>query len=104
MVAQRRSEREAYVAEASGELASELEKAGIQAEISSRAKHFYSIYEKMVKRGKEFNEIYDLTAMRVIAEREGARAEATATRCSGSSTRCGSPCPVASRTTWPCRS
>ena len=49
MVAQRRSEREAYVAEASGELASELEKAGIEAEISARAKHFYSIYEKMVK-------------------------------------------------------
>ncbi len=69
MVAQRRSEREAYVAEASGVLASELEKAGIRAEISARAKHFYSIYEKMVKRGKEFNEIYDLTAMRVIAER-----------------------------------
>jgi GTP pyrophosphokinase len=52
-------------------LASELEKAGIAAEISARAKHFYSIYEKMVKRGKEFNEIYDLTAMRVIAERSG---------------------------------
>jgi GTP pyrophosphokinase len=71
MVAQRRSEREAYVAEASGVLASELEKAGIDADISARAKHFYSIYEKMVKRGKEFNEIYDLTAMRVIAERSG---------------------------------
>jgi GTP pyrophosphokinase len=71
MVAQRRSEREAYVAEASAVLASELEKAGIAAEISARAKHFYSIYEKMVKRGKEFNEIYDLTAMRVIAERSG---------------------------------
>ena len=51
--------------------ARELEKAGIQAEISGRAKHFYSIYEKMVKRGKEFNEIYDLTAMRVIVEHSG---------------------------------
>jgi GTP pyrophosphokinase len=71
MVAQRRADREAYVAEAGDILARELEKAEIQAEISGRAKHFYSIYEKMVKRGKEFNEIYDLTAMRVIGERLG---------------------------------
>ena len=39
---------------------------GIEAEISGRAKHFYSIYSKMTKKGREFNEIYDLTAMRVI--------------------------------------
>jgi GTP diphosphokinase / guanosine-3',5'-bis(diphosphate) 3'-diphosphatase len=71
MVAQRRADREAYVSEAGGILERELEKAGIQAEISGRAKHFYSIYEKMAKRGKEFNEIYDLTAMRVIGERLG---------------------------------
>ncbi len=71
MVAQQRAEREAYVAEASEILERELEKAGIRAEILGRAKHFYSIYEKMVKRGKEFNEIYDLTAMRVIVEGSG---------------------------------
>src|SRR5205814_5726089 len=39
--------------------------------ISGRAKHFYSIYDKMVKKGREFNEIYDLTAMRVLVERTG---------------------------------
>ena len=44
----------------------ELEELGIHAEISGRAKHFYSIYAKMTKKGREFNEIYDLTAMRVI--------------------------------------
>jgi guanosine-3',5'-bis(diphosphate) 3'-pyrophosphohydrolase len=71
MVAERRADREAYVSEAGGILERELVKAGIQTEISGRAKHFYSIYEKMVKRGKEFNEIYDLTAMRVIVERSG---------------------------------
>jgi GTP pyrophosphokinase len=71
MVAQRRADREAYVAEAGEILATELDKASIRAEISGRAKHFYSIYEKMVKKGKEFNEIYDLTAMRVIVERSG---------------------------------
>jgi GTP diphosphokinase / guanosine-3',5'-bis(diphosphate) 3'-diphosphatase len=43
----------------------------IPAEISGRAKHFYSIYDKMTKKDREFNEIYDLTAMRVIVERAG---------------------------------
>jgi GTP diphosphokinase / guanosine-3',5'-bis(diphosphate) 3'-diphosphatase len=74
MVAERRADREAYVNEAGQILKLELDKAEIRAEILGRAKHFYSIYEKMVKRGKEFNEIYDLTAMRVIVEqrdREG---------------------------------
>ena len=46
----------------------ELEALGIRAEISGRAKHFYSIYSKMTRKGREFNEIYDLTAMRVIVD------------------------------------
>jgi GTP diphosphokinase / guanosine-3',5'-bis(diphosphate) 3'-diphosphatase len=66
LVAQQREEREAYVAEAGEFLAEELEEVGIVAEISGRAKHFYSIYTKMAKKGREFNEIFDLTAMRVI--------------------------------------
>ncbi len=66
LVAQQREEREAYVTEAGEFLAVELAKVGIEAEISGRAKHFYSIYSKMTKKGREFNEIYDLTAMRVI--------------------------------------
>ena len=49
----------------------ELEKADVPADISGRPKHFYSIYDKMVRKGREFNEIYDLTAMRVIVERSG---------------------------------
>jgi GTP pyrophosphokinase len=75
MVNQRRAERERFVAEAGTTLEAELDKLGIRADISGRAKHFYSIYEKMAKRGKEFNEIYDLTAMRVIVEREGKEGE-----------------------------
>ena len=71
MVNERRANREKYVGEAGKTLELELEKVGIPAEISARAKHFYSIYEKMAKRGKEFNEIYDLTAMRVLVERDG---------------------------------
>src|SRR3954449_854297 len=70
MVAERRADREDHVNEAADVLTHELAKVDIPAEISGRAKHFYSIYEKMAKKGKEFNEIYDLTAMRVIVERE----------------------------------
>jgi GTP diphosphokinase / guanosine-3',5'-bis(diphosphate) 3'-diphosphatase len=71
MVAERRTDREGHVAEAADVLAVELDKVDIPAEISGRAKHFYSIYDKMAKKGREFNEIYDLTAMRVIVERDG---------------------------------
>jgi GTP diphosphokinase / guanosine-3',5'-bis(diphosphate) 3'-diphosphatase len=71
MVAERRAERQERVQEASVMLMQELEKVDIPVEISGRAKHFYSIYEKMAKRGREFNEIYDLTAMRVIVQRDG---------------------------------
>jgi GTP diphosphokinase / guanosine-3',5'-bis(diphosphate) 3'-diphosphatase len=66
LVAQQRDERESYVTEAGEFLSEELEEVGIDAEISGRAKHFYSIYTKMAKKGREFNEIFDLTAMRVI--------------------------------------
>src|SRR4051812_18472299 len=66
LVSQQREEREQYVTQAGKYLAKELEALGIHAEISGRAKHFYSIYTKMTKKGREFNEIYDLTAMRVI--------------------------------------
>ncbi len=66
MVAQRRADREEYLDEARLYLKRELQKVKIDAEISGRAKHFYSIYDKMTRKGKEFNEIYDLTAMRVL--------------------------------------
>src|SRR3989440_5562338 len=71
MVAERRADREEHVREASLVLQRELEKVDIPADISGRAKHFYSIYDKMAKKGREFNEIYDLTAMRVIVDRDG---------------------------------
>jgi guanosine-3',5'-bis(diphosphate) 3'-pyrophosphohydrolase len=66
LVAQQRAERERYVDQAGAYVSKELDELGIEAEISGRAKHFYSIYSKMTKKGREFNEIYDLTAMRVI--------------------------------------
>src|SRR3954464_4203916 len=66
LVNQQRREREEYVARAGSYLEKELAEVGIDAAISGRAKHFYSIYSKMTKKGREFNEIYDLTAMRVL--------------------------------------
>ncbi|MFN2471414.1 MAG: bifunctional (p)ppGpp synthetase/guanosine-3',5'-bis(diphosphate) 3'-pyrophosphohydrolase [Gaiellaceae bacterium] len=71
MVSERRTDRDEHVREGAVVLQQALDKVDIPADISGRAKHFYSIYEKMAKRGKEFNEIYDLTAMRVIVERSG---------------------------------
>ena len=68
LVAQQRDDRERYVSEAGDYLTQELGKLGIEAQIAGRAKHFYSIYSKMTKKSREFNEIYDLTAMRVLVD------------------------------------
>ncbi len=68
MVAQRRADRERDMQEAKDIIIRELHGVGIEAEIGGRAKHFYSIYDKMVRKGKEFNEIFDLIALRVLVE------------------------------------
>jgi guanosine-3',5'-bis(diphosphate) 3'-pyrophosphohydrolase len=68
MVAQRRADREIDMGESREILVRELGAVGIEAEIAGRAKHFYSIYDKMVRKGKEFNEIFDLTALRVLVD------------------------------------
>jgi GTP pyrophosphokinase len=67
-VAQRRADREDFVDEAAEFLRTELARTGIRADITGRAKHFYSIYVKMSRRGKEFNEIFDLTGLRVLVD------------------------------------
>ena len=69
LVNQRRADRDAMIADAGAFLDRELRDVGIEPiEITGRAKHIYSIYEKMTVRSKEFNEIYDLTALRVIVD------------------------------------
>ena len=68
MVNQSRDERERFAEEAGTILSRELDDAHIDADIAGRAKHLYSIYTKMALGGKEFNEIYDLTAMRVLVD------------------------------------
>ncbi len=66
MVAESRQAREAYLQQVIQQLTDELLAIGITSEISGRPKHLYSIYQKMSHKGKDFNEIYDLIALRVI--------------------------------------
>jgi guanosine-3',5'-bis(diphosphate) 3'-pyrophosphohydrolase len=68
MLADRRRERESFVNKSIGILRKELGKVGIDAEISGRPKHLYSIYKKMERKGAEFSEIYDLHAIRLIVD------------------------------------
>lgn len=68
MVSQKRREREAYINEIIESLTSELEDSKINFEISGRPKSLYSIYKKMKRNDIEFEEIYDLTAVRVLVD------------------------------------
>lgn len=68
LMRKKRAEREQYLEEIIQVLRERLEKTGIKAEISGRPKHIYSIYRKMVTQHKQFNEIYDLLAVRVIVD------------------------------------
>jgi guanosine-3',5'-bis(diphosphate) 3'-pyrophosphohydrolase len=65
-VAKRRLEREAEINQLIVLLQSKLGEVGIESKIAGRPKHFYSIWKKMHEGGREFDEIYDLTAVRVI--------------------------------------
>ena len=65
-ISQKREEREDYVSEIIKPLKEKLRKINLEADITGRPKHFYSIYNKMVSQGKTFEEIYDLIAIRII--------------------------------------
>lgn len=64
----KRSERESYIAETISVLKKTLDSLGIKYEVYGRPKHIYSIYKKMVDKHKDFNEIYDLLAVRVLVK------------------------------------
>ncbi len=64
----RRSERERFVERAVAELADELARAGVVAEITGRPKHLYSIYTKMRAKSLDFSEIHDVSGLRVLVE------------------------------------
>jgi GTP diphosphokinase / guanosine-3',5'-bis(diphosphate) 3'-diphosphatase len=68
MLTDRRKVREGFVNRSIQILRKELAKVGIAADISGRPKHLYSIYKKMERKGAEFNEIYDLHAIRLLVD------------------------------------
>jgi GTP pyrophosphokinase len=70
MVASRAPLRDEYLARVLVAVRERLGRSGINAEVTGRPKHLWSIYEKMVVRGKEFDDLYDLVGMRVIVESE----------------------------------
>ncbi|WP_373898562.1 RelA/SpoT family protein [Haloimpatiens sp. FM7315] len=67
-ISEKRAEREEYIQKIIEELKDKLEKSQIIADIDGRPKHFYSIYRKMVKKSKNIDEIFDLTAIRILVD------------------------------------
>jgi len=63
---ERRLDRQEYIDEVMGQLREQLEEAGIQAEITGRAKHIYSIWRKMRSKNIDFSQVYDVRAVRVL--------------------------------------
>ncbi|MFZ5512138.1 MAG: RelA/SpoT family protein [Pseudomonadota bacterium] len=68
MLDERRVEREQFIADAVARLTRELKAAGIKAEVYGRPKHIYSIYNKMRGKNLDFEEVYDVRALRVLVE------------------------------------
>ena len=68
MIAENRKKREIYLKSVIKIMRKELKKVNVKADITGRAKHFYSIYQKMSEKGKEFSKIYDLSAIRVVVD------------------------------------
>jgi len=68
LVSSRTPERDVYLAKAVAEVRARLAELGIEAEVTGRGKHLWSIYEKMVVKGREFDDIFDLIAIRVIVD------------------------------------
>ena len=66
LVADRAPSRDTYLAAVTGQLEAELSAAKISGQVVGRGKHYYSIYQKMQARGREFDEIHDLVAVRIL--------------------------------------
>jgi GTP pyrophosphokinase len=70
LVAERTPSRDTYLEEVIEHIKSDLRDGGIKATVNGRPKHLYSIYQKMIVRGHEFTDIYDLVGIRVLVDAE----------------------------------
>lgn len=68
LMRKKRAEREEYIKNVIARIAEKLEEMGVHADLSGRPKHIYSVYKKMTMKNKQFNEIYDLLAIRIIVD------------------------------------
>lgn len=68
LIAERSPAREELTKQAIDSIQNDLDQEGISAKVIGRQKHYYSVYQKMVVRGREFNEIYDLVGVRVLVD------------------------------------
>lgn len=68
LMQKKRAEREQYIADVTRKIKEKVGEMGIEGDLSGRPKHIYSIYNKMVTKNKQFSEIYDLLALRVIVD------------------------------------
>ena len=68
LVAERRRARDEYLAQVIEQVDGDLRTAKIKASVKGRPKHYYSIYQKMIVRGRDFTDIYDLVGIRILVE------------------------------------
>ncbi|MGP3974742.1 RelA/SpoT family protein [Streptomyces sp. 8N114] len=68
LVAERAPKRDEYLAVVTDEVQADLRAARIKATVTGRPKHYYSVYQKMIVRGRDFAEIYDLVGIRVLVD------------------------------------
>lgn len=68
LVGERAPSRDKYLAEVVNDIEAQLKTSRIKASVTGRPKHYYSVYQKMIVRGRDFNDIYDLVGVRILVD------------------------------------
>jgi guanosine-3',5'-bis(diphosphate) 3'-pyrophosphohydrolase len=68
LVGERAPSRDKYLAEVISDIEAQLKTSRIKASVTGRPKHYYSVYQKMIVRGRDFNDIYDLVGVRILVD------------------------------------